>query len=281
MGLPLTVALNIIECSKNIQKESVLCLGEQTVKFSIRDLINSKKTYNHNVDLHKFKDLDSTKLFTQELFFKTLGYNRVDTLDVSDYEGANILFDLNQNQTPNEHINKYDLIFDGGTLEHVFNIGNALKHLTKMVTKKGIIFHSNPCNGYVDHGFFQISPNLYFDYYLTNEFKIIYSGIIEQSIGIKVYPIRQDLYRTLDPNFGSKNTPRGVLNFCAQNINDINEIAIPQQGFYMSSWNDSQQGRYIVEKHVKIQKYAFLQNIFSLWMKVPYVIIRRLMSIKK
>ena len=66
MGLPLTVALNIIECSKNIQKESVLCLGEQTVKFSIRDLINSKKIYNHNVDLDKFNDLDSTKLFTQK-----------------------------------------------------------------------------------------------------------------------------------------------------------------------------------------------------------------------
>ena len=126
MGLPLTVALNIIECSKNIQKESVLCLGEQTVKFSVRDLINSKKIYNHNVDLDKFNDLDSTRLFTQELFFKTLGYKRVDTLDVSDYEGANILFDLNQNQTPKEHINKYDLIFDGGTLEHVFNIGNVI-----------------------------------------------------------------------------------------------------------------------------------------------------------
>ena len=281
MGLPLNVALNIIECSKNTQKERVLCLGEQTVKFSIRDLINSKNIYNHKIDLDKFNDLDSTKLFTQELFFKTLGYNRVDTLDVSDYEGANILFDLNQNQTPKEHINKYDLIFDGGTLEHVFNIGNALKHLTKMVNKNGIIFHSNPCNGYVDHGFFQISPNLYFDYYLTNEFKIIYSGIIQQSIGTKVYPIRQDLYRTLDPNFGSKNTPRGVLNFCSQKLNDINEIVIPQQGFYMSSWNDSQQGRYIVEKHIKIQKHRFLQNLFSLWIKVPYAIINLLKSIKK
>ena len=281
MGLCLTVALNIIECTKNIQKESVLCLGEQTLGFSTRDLVNSKNTYNHNVDLDKFNDLDSSKLLNQELFFKTLGYKRVDTLDVSDYEGANILFDLNQDQTPKEHINKYDLIYDGGTLEHVFNIGNALKHLTKMANKKGVIFHSNPCNGYVDHGFFQISPTLYFDYYLTNEFKIIYSGIIEQSIGRKVYPIRRDLYRTLDPNFGSKNTPRGVLNFCTQKLNDINEIVIPQQGFYNSRWSDDKQGRYIVEKHIQIQKHRFLQNLFSLWIKVPYAIIKLLKSIKK
>lgn len=280
MGLCLTVALNIIECTNNTPKETALCLGKQTLKFSIKDLINSKKTYNHNVDLDKFKDLNSSEPLNQELFFKTIGFKRVHTLDVSDYEGATILFDLNQDQTPKEYINCYDLIYDGGTLEHVFNIGNALKHLTKMINKKGIIFHSNPCNGYVDHGFFQISPNLYFDYYLANQFKVIYSGIIEQSIGRKIYPIRQDLYRTLDPNFGPKNTPRGVLNFCAQKLNDKIDTVIPQQGFYKSCWNDDKQGRYIVEKHIQIKKYGFLQTLFNLWIKVPYLLISLLKSIK-
>ena len=60
----------------------------------------------------------------------------------------------------------------------------------------------NPCNGYIDHGFFQISPTLYFDYYLQNNFKILNSVIIEKSIGSKTLNINQDLYRTYSPDFG-------------------------------------------------------------------------------
>ena len=281
MGLTVSFAINLIECTKEIKKERVLCLGEQCFGFSVKDLINSRKKYNHNVDFDKFNYLDPNQELNQKLFFTTLGFKEIDTLDVNDYEGANIIFDLNQNNTPKELISKYDLIYDGGTLQHVCNIGNALKHLTKMTNKNGVIFHSNPCNGYIDHGFFQISPTLYFDYYLTNKFKVIYSGIIEQSIGRRVYPVRQELYHTLDGDFGPKNTPKGVLIFCAKKLIDNNEIEIPQQGYYNSVWNNENLDLYIVEKHIPLSNYRVLQTIFSLWIKLPYKLIYLLKSIKK
>ncbi len=281
MGLPLSVAINIIGCTKNIEKGSVLCLGKQSLGFTVKDLVKSAKKLNHNIDLSMFNDLNLKEKLNQKLFFETLGFKKIDTLDVSDYEGAEILFDLNKQNTPKELQNKYDFIYDGGTLEHLFYIGNALSHLTKMIKRMGIIFHNNPCNGYIDHGFFQVSPTLYFDYYLTNNFKIIYSGLIDQSVGIKVFPVRQDLYRTLDMNFSVKNTHRCVLNFSVQKLNDISEIKIPQQGYYSNLWEKEEQHFYNVEKHIPISRNKLLRTFFNIWTSFPYKLIYFLKSIKK
>jgi 2-polyprenyl-3-methyl-5-hydroxy-6-metoxy-1,4-benzoquinol methylase len=280
MGLNLTVALNIINCTKNIKKGKVLCLGAQTLKFSIKELINSKDLFDGTVNLKSFEDLNVKLVPTQEVFFKTLGFSQVDTLDVDNYEGASILFDLNKEFTPEDLIGNYDFIYDGGTLEHVFNTGNALKHLTRMVKKDGLIFHSNPCNGYVDHGFFQISPTFYFDYYLSNDLEIIYSGIIEQSFGQKIYAVRQDLYRTLDNNFGPKKTPKGLLNFCAKKTYEIDKIITPQQGFYSSLWKDNMQKTYEVKEHLPFTKYLLLQKIFHIYNNVPYFLIHIMRILK-
>jgi hypothetical protein len=280
MGLTITDAVNIISCIGKVSNESVLCLGEQTLGFSTKDLLDSKKKYGHSVNLEVFNKLDGKQKLNQKLFFATLGYEKIDTLDVDDYEGANIVFDLNKDKTPNNLKNQYDFIYDGGTLEHIFNIGNALKHLTNMTKDKGLIFHSNPCNGFIDHGFFQISPTLYFDYYLRNEFEILYAGIIDKSIGRKSFPVRQDLYRTLDMNFGPKYTPKGVINFCAQKQDKIEQITDPQQGYYISTWSNNKQKKYLVKNHVSFHNLKFIRHLLQFWNKIPYSIIELLKSIK-
>ena len=281
MGLNISTAVNIIDCTKNITKKNVLCLGEQNFGYTVADLLASKTKYGHNVNLDAFKKLDPRQKLSQKLFFNTIGFQEVDTLDVDDYEGANIIFDLNKDKTPSSLINKYNFIYDGGTLEHVFNLGNALKHLTRITKDRGVIFHCNPCNGYIDHGFFQISPTLYFDYYLTNNYKILYAGIIEQSIGKKSFPVRQDLYRTLDVNFGLKYTPKGVVNFCAQKVIKIDQITIPQQGYYNAVWSDTKQKYYSVENHVSLDNHKSIQYLYRFWIRTPFKIIELFKSLKK
>ena len=244
-------------------------------------LLKSKTKFVHNVNLDKFKKLDKKKKLNQFSFFKAIGFKNVDTLDFSDYEGANIIFDLNNNITPIDHLNKYDLIYDGGTLEHVFNIGNAMNHLNRMTRKNGVIFHSNPCNGYIDHGFFQISPTLYFDYYLTNDYKILCANILDKSIGRKYFSVKQDLYRTLDVNFGPKFSPKGVLNFCAQKLSVKDNITIPQQGFYISKWKKGKQKYYQVETIFYLRYLNKLRSIFELWLRLPFYLIETLKSIKR
>ena len=55
------------------------------------------------------------------------GATSVEALDASPYEGAARLHDLNE-PVPAAWHEQFDLVFDGGTLEHVFNLPTALKN---------------------------------------------------------------------------------------------------------------------------------------------------------
>ena len=74
-------------------------------------------------------------------------------------------FDLNEDELPERLVSRFDAVFNGGTLEHVFHVPNALTSITRMLRPGGVVVHVVPCNGWVNHGFYQISPTLMFDYY--------------------------------------------------------------------------------------------------------------------
>ena len=95
-----------------------------------------------------------------ERFFKALfKCSVVDSLDFSDYQGATILHDLQQ-PIPGELRGKYDLVLDGGTMEHVFNLPAALANAIRLVRVGGLVYINSPCNNLSGHGFYQFSPEL-------------------------------------------------------------------------------------------------------------------------
>jgi hypothetical protein len=100
---------------------------------------------------------------------KLLGLGQLHMLDVSAYEGADIIADLNH-PVPPEYAGKFGLILDGGTMEHVFDIRQGMKNTADMLRPGGRAVHITPVNNYVNHGFVQVSPTLYHDYYVANGF---------------------------------------------------------------------------------------------------------------
>jgi len=103
------------------------------------------------------------------IFFKLLGLTDIHAMDYSDFENADIVHDLNT-PVPDEFKNRFDLIVDGGTIEHVFDIKQDLINIATMLRPGGRIIHMTPMNNYVNHGFYQFSPTLFFDYYGVNAF---------------------------------------------------------------------------------------------------------------
>ena len=55
----------------------------------------------------------------------------IDVFDIYSHLGVEKLMDLNE-PLPYEYKEKYDLIFDVGTLEHCFNVSQAFKNITEM-----------------------------------------------------------------------------------------------------------------------------------------------------
>lgn len=96
--------------------------------------------------------------------FKSLGCKQVNSIDIYPDESPTHLIDLNLpiDQGYNEN---FDLIYDGGTIEHCFNIPQVLRNTAAMLEIGGRVIHHTPTNNWVDHGFYQISPTLFFDFY--------------------------------------------------------------------------------------------------------------------
>ncbi|MBI5346627.1 MAG: hypothetical protein HZB76_05760 [Chlamydiae bacterium] len=159
---------------------SILTLGRQDIFITYEVLQSIAKKFR--VALQKLKT-DEILLSSKEQYkkknyiadstlFKALGFSECKTLDISDYESADYIFDLNESRTPKILTTAFDVIIDGGTTEHVFNIPKVLQNIFNMLKFNGRIIHMSPMLNYVDHGFYMFSPRLFWDFYLTNKFEI-------------------------------------------------------------------------------------------------------------
>lgn len=117
---------------------------------------------NYNIDVS-----ESSKVFSEYLFCDVFGASKCDALDVSDYQGAKLICNLNESIHA-KYYEQYDVIIDAGTLEHLSNIAVAVNNIFSLLRVDGIYYFSSPCDGWVDHGFFQFSPTFYKDLVFKN-----------------------------------------------------------------------------------------------------------------
>ena len=94
-----------------------------------------------------------------EPLFALLGAREVSSVDASDYEQPTEIHDFNQ-PLPASLANRFSVVHDGGTIEHVFNIPQAFKNCMEMVRVGGHFIQANVANNYMGHGFWQFCPEL-------------------------------------------------------------------------------------------------------------------------
>ena len=99
-----------------------------------------------------------------ERFFHALGFGTVVAMDLSDYEGAEILHDLND-PVPDDIRGRFGMIFDGGTTEHVFDVATCMSNLNALLEPSGVLASCVPANGWFAHGFYQFGPELVYGYW--------------------------------------------------------------------------------------------------------------------
>ncbi len=152
---------------KDIKEKSFLMLGKQEMHLHEAFLEILEET-GLIEDAAKFGEKE---LEDSVLFFKALGFKDVHALDVSDYEHADIIFNLND-RLPRDLEGRFDMVFDGGVIEHVFNVSNALLNICKLTKVGGYIFNVNPVYNYIHNTFWNISPEMFLDFYSANDYKI-------------------------------------------------------------------------------------------------------------
>ena len=151
---------------------SVLLLGVQFIHIDWNDFIDKSQKFDVALDKVILAELYGSYPINTYQFFRMLGFSEVHAIDISDYEGADIILDLNKDCS-DDLVCRFDVIIDGGTLEHVFDVAACLRNINKMLKPEGVIMHFSPMAGYVNHGFYSLSPELFMDFYLCNGYKII------------------------------------------------------------------------------------------------------------
>jgi hypothetical protein len=96
-----------------------------------------------------------------EPVFQSLGARSISSLDTSAFEGAEFVQDLNK-PIGDDLKQRFDLVYDGGTLEHVFNFPVALQNCMEMIRKGGRFVSHTCANNWCGHGFYQFSPELFY-----------------------------------------------------------------------------------------------------------------------
>lgn len=93
-------------------------------------------------------------------FFSKAGVKHLDYLDISAYQGANILQDLGK-EIPSSLKGRYDLVIDAGTLEHIPDFLFALQNTMSLVKNRGFLMILSPGNNFMGHGCYQLSPEIF------------------------------------------------------------------------------------------------------------------------
>jgi hypothetical protein len=113
--------------------------------------------------------------------FAALGTEVFRAVDVAASRGMEQIADLNYPQD----LGKWDLVIDPGTIEHCFNIGQAILNAAEAVAVDGLILHIPPMT-MLNHGFYNLNPTLFHDFYGQNGWEILHLLI---SDGIAIGPV--------------------------------------------------------------------------------------------
>ncbi|GAB4560776.1 MAG: hypothetical protein IV105_19115 [Rhizobacter sp.] len=104
--------------------------------------------------------------YFEPLMQQWLQAGAAESVDASAYENATHIHDMNLPWPAGApQLGRYDAVLDFGCLEHVFNFPVAWRNCVDLCRVGGHILHSLPANNLSGHGFYQFSPELFFNLY--------------------------------------------------------------------------------------------------------------------
>ncbi|MGT2440264.1 hypothetical protein ACU4GH_35950 [Bradyrhizobium betae] len=70
-------------------------------------------------------------------------------------------------------IGRYDVVFNFGTTEHIFNQWNCFEVIHDACTVGGVIYHQLPASGYLDHGYYCYTPLFFKEMAAANSYELL------------------------------------------------------------------------------------------------------------
>jgi SAM-dependent methyltransferase len=181
--------------------------------------------------------------YFEPLMHQWFGAAVADSVDASPYENARLIHDMNLTW-PADSVEResYDAVLDFGCLEHVFNFPVAWRNCVDLCRVGGHVFHSLPANNLSGHGFYQFSPELFFNLYQpANGFEL-------KGLWFAVKGDSRNWWKVANPmevkrRVNLRNSHEVYVLVIAKKLREIEPLAAPQQSDYVQDeWLRSPQG---------------------------------------
>lgn len=237
MGLDFNGARFLLYAHRlGISFEQTAMIGRQSLDLTKAELSKSLADFGYGID-----DELINKIFTKdrgyaEPLLSYLGAQEIHSFDFSTYEGATHLHDMNRDISP-QFMEKYSVVLDGGSLEHVFNFPVAIRNCMQMLRMGGHYLGISPANNFMGHGFYQFSPELYFSVFnQENGFELIGLIAFEDRPGGTWFSVRNPKEvkgRVMLVN----NEPVYLLIVARRHTKTAIFDSTPQQSDYIATWD--------------------------------------------
>lgn len=158
---------------------SIVQIGRQTIELTAPEMVSLFARYKLPL-ASSVQAIETDRATTQvrqtgrpfvsdHAFFDALGAVEVRSVDHSDFEGADIIHDMNAPIGPSlEGI--ADLVLDGSTLDNVHDPATALMNYNRMLRPGGRLISVNAAKSDVQGAYSGMSPEWFLDYYAMNQY---------------------------------------------------------------------------------------------------------------
>ena len=240
-------------CKKNRNFQTLSTLGRQEIHIKSNNNFISKRSANF-----------INEKYADNLLVTELNLSKLKSYDVSNEDSPSEIKNFN---FLIDNPEKVDAFFDGGSLQHTFNIPVVLKNISNHVKIGGLIIHVTSSNNLCGFGFYQFSPEFFINYY-SNE-----NGYINTKVYVADYDNSENWYEVEKKNFKNisiNKTSRLICMIVTEKKLEKNIKEIFQKIYlFDKKTNDDQKNNFktkILKSRIFITMYfkiLLLVNIFS------------------
>jgi SAM-dependent methyltransferase len=164
----------------------LLSIGRQTVYLTLpqalslveRECGRVRQDYKFEID-SQTRGAQGQDFITDRCFYSMFSDVAYSSLDVSAYEGADLVWDLCQ-PIPDTLEGRYDLIFNGSCMDNLFDPATAIMNMSRLLKPTGRVVLTEYTTR-IHHAYLAYSFAWFHDYYAINEFVDckVYAGLAE------------------------------------------------------------------------------------------------------
>lgn len=190
--------------------------------------VTSAKATKHSSDIFFIDDIDLFRWLSPEI-------ETIDVLDVSEYEGANVIHDLN---TPvgSSLEGKYDFIYDSSVLDNIFSPATGITNIYRMMSRGGRYLGLN-VSSFFPGAFAALPPEWFYAFFSVNECSDLKVYLtVQREAGLDRFEYLTDLYR-YKPTF----TPSADFNHfhaVTKSVGVCHSIVIAEKNSYSGAQSE-------------------------------------------